>query len=178
SWTLLCWHSRPRVVYLVICCKAQSSSRLPPKCRYLRGNKRPNLGRILCCIAKISFQPLTWRRGGPTLKLMLQCSIGRQVMPAVAKFESSRTHSGESSFVTLLSGWMQQGVNSFFATQRILLDLAMRQNASVMHLLRERLADPHHSPAAILTELAGEGMSNFIEAQKVLLNLAQEQNQI
>ena len=99
-------------------------------------------------------------------------------MPAVAKFESSRTHPRESSFVTLLSGWMQQGVNSFFATQRILLDLAMRQNASVMHLLRERLADPHHSPAAILTELAGEGMSNFIEAQKVLLNLAQEQNQI
>lgn len=99
-------------------------------------------------------------------------------MPAVAKFESSRAHPRESSFVTLLSGWMQQGVNSFFATQRILLDLAMRQNASVMHLLRERLADPHHSPAAILTELAGEGMSNFIEAQKVLLNLAQEQNQI
>src|SRR5579863_1418277 len=109
---------------------------------------------------------------------MLQCSIWRQVMPAVAKFESSRAHPRESSFVTLLSGWMQQGVNSFFATQRILLDLAMRQNASVMHLLRERLADPHFSPASILTELAGEGMSNFIEAQKVLLNLAQEQNHI
>lgn len=94
----------------------------------------------------------------------------------VTKLASSRPHSRESSFVTLLSGWMQQGVNSFFSTQRILLDLAMRQNASVMHLLRERLADPHYSPASILTELAGEGMSNFIEAQKVLLNLAQEQN--
>ena len=99
-------------------------------------------------------------------------------MPAVTKLNSSRSHSRESSIITLLSGWMQQGVNSFFATQRILLDLAMRQNASVMHLLRERLADPHYSPASILTELAGEGMSNFIEAQKVLLNLAHEQNTI
>lgn len=99
-------------------------------------------------------------------------------MPAVAKMESSRTHSRESSFITLLSGWMQQGVESFFATQRILLDLAMRQNASVMHLLRDRLSDPHNSPTAILTELAGEGMTNFIEAQKVLLNLAQQQNEI
>jgi hypothetical protein len=98
-------------------------------------------------------------------------------MPAVAKAES-RTHARDSSFVTLLSGWLQQGVNSFFAGQRILLDLAMRQNASVMHLLRERLADPQYSPANILTELAGEGISNFIEAQKVLLKLAQEQNHI
>ena len=98
-------------------------------------------------------------------------------MPAIAKLDSSRTHR-ESSIVSLLSGWMQQGVDSFFATQRILLDLAMRQNASVMHLLRERLTSPQHSPASILTELAGEGMSNFIEAQEVLLKLVQQQNEI
>ena len=99
-------------------------------------------------------------------------------MPGTTKFESSRPHPRESSIVSLLSGWMQQGVESFFATQRILVDLAMRQNAGVMRVLRERLADPQHSPATILTELAGEGMSNFIEAQKVLLNLAQQQNEI
>lgn len=52
-------------------------------------------------------------------------------MPASVKSESPRTHHGESSFVSLLSGWAQQGVQSFFATQRILLDLAMRQNASL-----------------------------------------------
>ncbi len=34
----------------------------------------------------------------------------------------------ESSFINLLSGWVQQGVENFFATQRILVDLAMRQN--------------------------------------------------
>ncbi|HTR68302.1 MAG TPA: hypothetical protein VMH85_21155 [Terriglobales bacterium] len=99
-------------------------------------------------------------------------------MPAATKTETSRTHSRESSFVSILSGWAQQGVQSFFATQRILLDLAMRQNANVMHALRQQLTDPHHSPTAILSEVAGEGMTNFIEGQKVLLDLGKQQHEI
>lgn len=83
-----------------------------------------------------------------------------------------------SSFLTLLSGWVQQGVESFFATQRILVDIAMRQNAVAMKSLREGLSDPQHSPVAILTELAVEGTSSFIEAQRILLNLAQQENEI
>jgi hypothetical protein len=83
-----------------------------------------------------------------------------------------------SAFIGLLSGWAQQGVESFFATQHILQDLAIRQNASVMHLLREQLSDPHHSSAKLLSELTGDGVTNFIEAQKVLLDLAQQQNKI
>ncbi len=35
---------------------------------------------------------------------------------------------GDSSFVSLLSGWVQQGVENFCADQRILVDLALRQN--------------------------------------------------
>jgi hypothetical protein len=89
-----------------------------------------------------------------------------------------RTHSRESSFVNLLSGWAQQGVQSFFATQRILLDLAMRQNANLMHSLRQQLSDPNHSPTAILSEAAAERVSNFIEGQKILLELGQKQNEI
>jgi len=92
--------------------------------------------------------------------------------------ESSRAHARESSFVSLLSGWAQQGVQSYFATQRILLDLVMRQNATVMHVLRDRLSNPHHSPTTLVTELAGEGMSNLMEAQRVLLDLTHHQNQI
>jgi hypothetical protein len=69
-------------------------------------------------------------------------------------------------------------VQSFFATQRILLDLAMRQNASIMHSVRQQLSDPHHSPTALIGEVAGEGVTNFIEAQKVLLELGQKQNEI
>jgi hypothetical protein len=92
--------------------------------------------------------------------------------------ESSRPHPKESSFVSLLSGWAQQGVQGFFTTQRIILDLAMRQNANVMHAVRQQLSDPHHSPTAILSEVAGEGVSNFIEGQKVLLDLGQQQNEL
>ncbi len=95
-----------------------------------------------------------------------------------ATVKSPRTHPGEPSFVSLLSGWAQQGVQSLFATQRILLDLVMRQNANVMHAVRQQLSDPHHSPTTILSEVAGEGITNFIEGQKVLFDLAQQQNKI
>jgi hypothetical protein len=97
---------------------------------------------------------------------------------ATMEHESTRPHPKESSFVSLLSGWAQQGVQGFFTTQRILLDLAMRQNANVMHAVRQQLSDPHHSPTAILSEVAGEGVSNFIEGQKVLLDLGQQQNEL
>jgi len=88
------------------------------------------------------------------------------------------THAKDSSMVSLLSGWVQQGAQAFFATQRIFLDLAMRQNANLMNALREQVLDPHHSPSAILGEMAGTGMTNFIEGQKVLLELGKEQNEI
>lgn len=98
-------------------------------------------------------------------------------MPAATKSETSRMHR-ESSFVSVLSGWAQQGVQSFFATQRMLLDLAMRQNANIMHALRQQLSDPHHSPTAIFSEVAGEGMNNFLEGQKILLHLGKQQSEL
>jgi len=94
------------------------------------------------------------------------------------KTETSRAHPRESSFTAVLSGWAQQGVQSFFATQRILLDLAMKQNANVMHALGKQLSDPQHSPKAILSEVAGESMTNFIAGQEVLLDLGKQQNEI
>jgi len=97
---------------------------------------------------------------------------------ATMEHESTRTHPKESSFVSILSGWAQQGVQTFFTTQRILLDLAMKQNANVLQAVRQQLSDPHHSPTALLSEVAGEGVSNFIEGQKVLLNLGQQQNEL
>jgi hypothetical protein len=109
---------------------------------------------------------------------MLQRSKWRQFMAAATKPEVTRAHARGPSFVSLLSGWAQQGVQSFFSSQRVILDLAMRQNASVMQALRQQLTDPNHSPTMILGEMAGEGMSNIIEGHKVLLQLAQEQNEI
>ncbi len=87
-------------------------------------------------------------------------------------------HARESSFVSLLSGWVQQGVENFFATQRILVDLAMRKNASAVDLLRGRLAESEFCPVTVLKDLAGEGLSNFVEGQKLLLGLLQRENEI
>jgi len=84
----------------------------------------------------------------------------------------------ESSFINLLSGWMQQGVENFFATQRILVDLAMRQNGSTIDVMREKLTAPDFQPVAVAKEFAGEGLANFIEGQKLLLGLAQREGEI
>ena len=97
-------------------------------------------------------------------------------MPATVK--ASRTHSREPSIVSTLSGWAQKGVQTFLSTPRTLLDLAIRQNANMMHVLRKHWSDPHHSPTAILSEVAGEGMTNFLGAQKALLDLSKQQNEI
>jgi len=83
-----------------------------------------------------------------------------------------------SSFGSLIVGWANQGVASFLATQRILVDFATRKNASFMKTLREGVFDPEHSPVAILTELTVQATANFTEAQRILLNLAREENDI
>ena len=87
-------------------------------------------------------------------------------------------HARPSSIVSLLSGWVQQGMESFFATQRILVDVAMRQNATAMKAMRESLSDPEHSPVALLTELVVEGTGNYIDAQRILLDLVQQENDL
>lgn len=97
---------------------------------------------------------------------------------AAIRHETPRAHPKESSVISLLSGWAQQGAQTLFATQRILIDLAMRQNATVMHAIKQQLSDSQHSPTAILSEVAGEGMTNFLEGQKILLNLGKEQNEL
>ena len=99
-------------------------------------------------------------------------------MPEDVKPHTHMTPIPEASFIAMLSGWTQQGVENFFATQRILVDLAMRQNSTAINLVREQLADPRFSPVAILAELVGEGMSNFIAGQKVLLDLVRQENDI
>lgn len=98
-------------------------------------------------------------------------------MPKVTK-PRPVAHPRPSSLLSLLTGWVQQGVENFFATQRVLVDVAMRQNAVAMKTLREGLSDPEHSPLAILSELAIEGTSSFVEAQRILLNLAEQENEI
>jgi hypothetical protein len=78
----------------------------------------------------------------------------------------------------MLAGWLRQGTESFFASQRILMDLVMRQNAHTLSAFQGRLAEARNIAGTAVTEMAGEGISNFIAAQRVLLNLAQRQNEI
>lgn len=91
---------------------------------------------------------------------------------------STHHHGGPLDFLSLLTGWMQQGIESFSATQRIFGEVITRQNAVATKTLREGIPDREHSPLAVLTDLAIEGTSSFIEAQKILLHLAQQENEI
>jgi hypothetical protein len=98
-------------------------------------------------------------------------------MAAKARPGRAYTRSRESSPVSMLTDLVKQGTESFFATQRIVFDLVMRQNANTMNAIGERLAALRTAPGT-LTEVAGEGISNFIAAQRVLLHLAQRENEI
>jgi len=100
------------------------------------------------------------------------------IMPKAVKAGAVKTHVPESSFVSLLSGWVQQAVENVFATQRILVDMAVKQNTGVVNFVRERLADSTYCPATMVKEVVGEGVSNFIEGQKLLLNLAKQEQEI
>jgi hypothetical protein len=77
----------------------------------------------------------------------------------------------------MLAGWLKQGTESFFASQRI-LDLVMRQNAHTISTFQGRLTEARHIAGTAVTEMAGEGIANFIAAQRVLLNLAQREHEI
>jgi hypothetical protein len=80
--------------------------------------------------------------------------------------------------MSMLTGWVKQGTEGFFATQRVLLDLVMRQNSMTINAVRDALSFKRPKHEVSLTELACEGYSNFIAAQRILLNLAQRENQL
>jgi hypothetical protein len=84
----------------------------------------------------------------------------------------------EPSSISMLAGWLKQGTESFFASQRILMDLVMRQNAHTIAAFQGRLVEARNITSTAVTEMTGEGISNFIAAQRVLLNLAQRENEI
>jgi hypothetical protein len=98
-------------------------------------------------------------------------------MPTKTKPQAATQPEAFCAF-SLLTEWARQGSESFFATQRILWDLVMRQNATTMTAVREQLATVRTAPVAALTELVGEGVSNLIAVDRVLLQLAQRENEI
>lgn len=100
------------------------------------------------------------------------------IMREVTKPGSAYQYGHRSAFLSMLTGWMQQGMETFSATQRIFEEVALRQNAATTKAVREANPDLEHSPTEILSDLASEGTSSFIEAQRILLSLAQQENEI
>ncbi|MGA2113590.1 MAG: hypothetical protein ABSH56_02430 [Bryobacteraceae bacterium] len=84
----------------------------------------------------------------------------------------------EPSSIFMLAGWLRQGTENFFASQRIIFDSVMRQNASTIAAFQDRITEARKIAGTAVAEMAGEGVSNLIAAERVLLNLAQRQNEI
>ena len=72
----------------------------------------------------------------------------------------------------VLTGWARQGVQSFVAAQKILLDLAAQENALLIGMVRERLNKPDFRPGASMAGIAESGVKNVAAAGKILLDLA------
>jgi hypothetical protein len=104
---------------------------------------------------------------------MLQCSIKEYIMENGKK---STTVAPTFSPASALAGWARQGLESFVATQKILLDLAAQQNSLALGFVRERMNFSPLRPLTAIVDLAGQGLANFVAAQKILLDLAAEEN--
>ncbi|MGO4884537.1 MAG: hypothetical protein ACLP59_27515 [Bryobacteraceae bacterium] len=77
-----------------------------------------------------------------------------------------------ASLASTLAVWARQGMESFVATQKILLDLTAQQNSLALGFVRERVNFSPLRPLTGMVELAGQSMANFVAAQKILLDLA------
>lgn len=84
----------------------------------------------------------------------------------------------ETSPSSLLTGWARQGVQSFVAAQKILMDLAAQENALLIGMMREGLSRPGARLGASVAGLAEKGVENLAAAGKILLDLAADETSI
>jgi hypothetical protein len=80
------------------------------------------------------------------------------------------------ALASTLATWARQGMESFVATQKILLDLTAQQNSLAIGFVRERVNFSPLRPLTGMVELAGHSMAHFVAAQTVLLDLVTEEN--
>jgi len=76
-----------------------------------------------------------------------------------------------------LAGWARQGIESFMAAQKILLELTAQQNALVIGMMRERLSEPL-IPTDAIAELADKGVQNLTAAGKIMVDLAAGESEL
>jgi len=77
-----------------------------------------------------------------------------------------------------LVSWARQGIDSFMAAQKILLDLTAQQNALVIGMVREQMSKPRFRPGPAIAKVADKGVENITAAGKILLDLAAGETQL
>jgi hypothetical protein len=87
---------------------------------------------------------------------------------------TARTKESSQAFspVSQLAGWAREGIESFVAAQKILLDFTAQQNALVMGMVRERLSEPRLRPDLAIAKIADKGVENITAAGKIVLDFA------
>ena len=81
----------------------------------------------------------------------------------------------EASPSGLLAGWARQGVQSFVAAQKILMDLAAQENALLIGLMREGFSKPGTMLGASMAGAAEKGVKNLSAVGKILLDFAADE---
>jgi len=92
-------------------------------------------------------------------------------MMAVQKKEESQPFSPAGQ----VASWARQGVDSFFAAQKILLDLTAQQNALFIGMVRERVSMPRIHPGKAIAQFTDKSVKHFATAGKILLDLAADE---
>jgi hypothetical protein len=83
--------------------------------------------------------------------------------------------SHETSPTSMLTGWARQGVQSFVAAQKILMDLAAQENALLIGMVREGLSKPGTRLGVPMAGIAEKGVKNLTAVGKILLDLAADE---
>src|SRR3974377_1023760 len=95
---------------------------------------------------------------------------GDSNMPAREK--KAQPETSPSSF---LPGWARQGIQSFVAAQKIIMDLAGQENALLIGLVREQVSKPGGQLGASVATITENGVNNLTTVGKLLLDLAAEE---
>jgi hypothetical protein len=76
---------------------------------------------------------------------------------------------------SLMPDWARQGVHSFVAAQKIIMDLAAQENALLIGMAREALSKPGTQLAPAVVGMAEKGVKNLTTIGKILLDLAADE---
>jgi hypothetical protein len=80
-----------------------------------------------------------------------------------------------ASPANLLTDWARQGVQSFVAAQKILMDLAAQENALLIGMAKEGFSKPGARLGASVAGIAEKGVENLATAGKILLDLVADE---